>query len=137
MARQRTLLERLRNPEPAGERQSRVSITEVQNSILMNLQCLLNTCRGNCLTDPDYGLPHLTAVRSQMPDSIRGLEAAIRASIERHEPRLSSVRVRHKPHRDDGLELRFEISGTVVDEDERLAVRFETFADDEGRLIVR
>lgn len=137
MARQRTLLERLRNPGPAGERQSRVSVSEVQNSILANLQCLLNTCRGNCLTDLEYGLPHLTEVRSSMPDSIRGLEAAIRASIERHEPRLSNVRVRHKPHRDDGLELRFEISGVVVDEDERLAVRFETFADDEGRLIVR
>jgi type VI secretion system lysozyme-like protein len=134
---QRTLLERLRKPDPSGQRRLHVSVVEVQNSILANLQCLLNTARGNSLTDPEYGLPHMTEVRSAMPDSIRGFEAAIRAAIQRGEPRLTGLRVRHTPHRDDGLELRFEISGVVVDENERTSIRFETFADDEGRVIVR
>jgi type VI secretion system protein len=137
MAMQRTLLERLRNPDPPGRRQMRVSISEVQGSILTNLQNLLNTCRGNCLTDTEYGLPHMTTVQNSMPDSLRGFEAAIRATIEHYEPRLSSVRVRHKPHRDDTLELRFEVSALIVDENERTTVRFETFADEEGRLVVR
>ena len=136
MTPQRTLLERLRNPGPPGQRRSHVSVAEVQDSILANLQCLLNTCRGNCLTDPDYGLPHLTTVRSAMPHSIRSFEVAIRASIEKHEPRLLNVRVRHTPHRDDGLELRFEITGLIVDESRRTSVRFETYANEEGRVVV-
>lgn len=133
---QRTLLERIRHPEPAGQRRSRVSPAELQDSILHNLQDILNTTQGNCLIDPDYGLPHLTSVRSAMPDSIRGFEAAIATALERHEPRLSHMRVRHAPHREDGLELRFEISGLVVDEQSNLSMRFETYADEEGRLIV-
>ena len=133
----RTLLERLRYPGSASARQMHVSVAEVQDSVLNNLQALLNTCRGNCLTDPEYGLPHLTSVRSAMPDSMRSYEAAIQAAIERYEPRLTNVRVRHAPHRDDGLELRFEISGLLIDEDQRTAVRFETYADEEGRLVVR
>jgi type VI secretion system lysozyme-like protein len=137
MAMQRTLLERLRSPDPIGQRRLHVSVTDVQNSILSNLQCLLNTCRGNCLIDPDYGLPHMTEIRSAMPDSIRTFEAAIRAAIERNEPRLVNIRVRHTPHAEHGLELRFEISGLVMDEQERTAMRFETYADEEGRLIVR
>jgi type VI secretion system protein len=136
MAIQRTLLERLRNPGPAGERHLRVSSREVFNSILANLQNLLNTCHGNCLTDPRYGLPHMTEVRGTMPDSIGSFAAAIRSSIERYEPRLRNVTVRHAPHT-DRLELRFEISGLVVDEEERTAVRFETYVGEEGRLIVR
>jgi type VI secretion system protein len=136
MAMQRTLLERLRNPGPPGRRDP-VTLGEVQRSILNNLQNLLNTCRGTCLTDPEYGLPHMTTVQNSMPDSLRGFEAAIRATIEHYEPRLTSVRVRHKPHRDDVLELRFEISGLIVDDAERTSVRFETYADDEGRLIVQ
>ncbi|MBU0640343.1 MAG: type VI secretion system baseplate subunit TssE [Planctomycetes bacterium] len=134
---QRTLLERLRDPAPAGYRRSHVSTTEVFESVLGNVQRLLNTCQGNCLTDPEYGLPHMTSVRSTMPDSVAGFTAAIRRSIERYEPRLNNVRVRHAPHGDGGLELRFEISGFITDEDERTSVRFETYADDEGRLVVR
>jgi type VI secretion system protein len=136
MAIQRTLLERLRNPGPAGQRQLRVSTREVFDSILTNLQNMLNTCHGNCLTDPRYGLPHMTEVRGNMPDSVGSFVAAIRSSIERYEPRLKSVSVRHAPHT-QGLDLRFEISGLVVDENERIAARFETYVDDEGRLVVR
>jgi type VI secretion system protein len=131
------LLERLRDPGPAGHRQLRVSTSDIFESILGNLQRMLNTCQGNCLTDLEYGLPHMSGVRSAMPHSVAGLMSAIRTSIERHEPRLRNVRVRHAPHRDDVLELRFEISGLIVDEDEKTAVRFETYADEEGRLVVR
>ena len=136
---QRTLLERLRDPEPPGQRQLRVSTREVFDSILHNLQNLLNTTHGNCLTDPTYGLPHMTTVRNEMPHTISGFEAAIRKTIERNEPRLRNVRVRYTaPQHDTGaMELRFEISGLIVDEQERTSVRFETYADDSGRLVVR
>ena len=133
----RTLLERLRNPDPSDSRQLHVSVSDIKESILMNLQNVLNTCQGNSLTDDRYGLPHLTTIRSTMPGSLATYEASIRATIERHEPRLTSVRVKHAPHADHGLELRFEISGVIPTDDGRSAIRFETFADDEGRLKVR
>lgn len=134
---QRTLLERLRDPGPTGERKLRVSTQDVLDSVLSNLQKLLNTCHGNCLTDENYGLPHMTTVQSTMPKSVKGFEAAIRSTIERNEPRLRSVRVRHSPGDGSGMQVRFEISGLIMDEDERTAVRFETYADDSGRLVVR
>jgi type VI secretion system lysozyme-like protein len=137
MAIQRTLLERIRDPGPPGHRHLHVSTGEVFESILANLQNVLNTCQGNCLIDERYGLPHLSSVQSTMPASTAGYEAAIRRTIERHEPRLSGVRVRHSPLSRDGLELRFEISGVIVDEEGRTPVRFETYADDQGRLRIR
>ena len=134
---QRTLLERIRNPDPAGHRQTRASTNEIFESILINLQNVLNTNQGNCLTDERYGLPHLSSIREIMPQSVAAFVAAIQATIERHEPRLSNVRVRHSPGDGRGMSLRFEISGLVKDEDNRMNVRFETYADDEGRMRVR
>lgn len=137
MAMQRTLLERIRDPDPPGRREVRVSTRAVFESILRNLADLLNTTQGNCLTDPNYGLPHLTVVRGQIPISLAGYEAAIRRTIEKHEPRLTGVRVRHTPTRTGSFELRFEISGLVVDDDGRTTVRFETYADDDGKIFVK
>ncbi len=134
---QKTLLERIRNPAPPGQRHMYVSSTEVYQSVMRNLQNLLNTVQGNCLIDERYGLPHLTEVRGTMPHSVNRYEASIRHTIERHEPRLSAVRVRHAPDDRGGVMLRFEISGLIQDEDGKHTVRFETYADDQGRLKIR
>jgi type VI secretion system protein len=137
MAIQRTLLERLRKPDPAGRRQLHASTSDIFESILTNLRNVLNTNQGNCLTNAHYGLPHMTAIRNSMPHSISRFVAAIQATIEAHEPRLSNVRVRHAPGSDRGMALRFEVSGLVEDEENRTSVRFETYADEEGRMRVR
>jgi type VI secretion system protein len=137
MAIQRALLERLRYPDPAGKRQMHASTTEIFESILTNLRNVLNTNQGNCLTDERYGLPHMSAIRNSMPHSISRFVAAIQSTIEEHEPRLSNVRVRHAPGADRGMALRFEVSGFVEDEENRTSVRFETYADEEGRMRVR
>ncbi len=132
-----TLLERLRNPGPPGESVMRASNREIVDSILGNLQRMLNTTQGNCLTDLEYGLPHLTTVQSEMPISVRGFLSALKGSLERCEPRLKSVRVRHVPTREKRMELRFEISGLIMTDDERTAVRFETCLSDDGKMEIR
>ena len=137
MAIQRSLLERLRSPDPAGQRQLRASTSDIFESILTNLRNVLNTNQGNCLTDERYGLPHMTVIRNSMPHSISRFVAATQATIEEHEPRLSNVRVRHAPGAERGVALRFEVSGLVEDEENRTTVRFETYADEEGRMRVR
>ena len=133
----RTLLERIRNPGPRDERQMHVSTADVFHSILNNLQNLLNTTQGNSRLDEDYGLPHLTTVRSAMPISLGRYEASIRRTIERSEPRLKQVRVKHVADDSQQLGLRFEISGVIEEDDGRRMVRFETVADDSGRVQVR
>jgi type VI secretion system protein len=137
MAIQRTLLERLRNPDASGQRRLHASTSDIFDSILTNLRNVLNTNQGNCLTDERYGLPHMTVIRNSMPHSISRFVFAIQTTIEAHEPRLSNVRVRHAPGTDRGMALRFEISGLVQDEDNRTSVRFETYVDEEGRMRVR
>jgi type VI secretion system lysozyme-like protein len=137
MAIQRTVLERLRDPGPAGERRSRASTSDIFESILANLRNVLNTNQGNCLTDERYGLPHMGVIRGSMPRSVAGFAAAIRTTIELHEPRLHNVRVRHAPGADREMALRFEISALVQDEEAKTMVRFETYADEEGRMRVR
>jgi type VI secretion system protein len=132
-----TLFERLRDPGPPGERHTRIPISQVTGSILANLQSILNTNQGNCLTDPDYGLPHLTSIQSTMPDSLRSFMNAIRNAIARNEPRLQGVDVRHVPTADNRFELRFEIAGTIFDDEVQRAIRFETYIDDEGQMVVR
>lgn len=134
---QRTLLERIRNPARGDARELYVSQSEVFESVLRNLERILNTCQGNCLTDERYGLPHLTSVQSSMPHSIAGFEASIRKTVELFEPRLTAVRIRHAPSPDRQMDLRFEITGIIQDEDGRRNIRFETYADDQGRLKVR
>ncbi len=131
------MLERLRNPGPSGERQARANSRDVVDSILSNIQNMLNTTQGNSLVDTGYGLPHLTTVQNEMPHSVRGFIAAIKQSIERCEPRLKSVRVRHVPGPDNRLELRFEISGLITDDNDRTSVRFETMLSDDGRMRIR
>ena len=137
MAIQCSLLERLRNPDPPGQRHLHTSSSEVFDSILVNLQDVLNTNQGNCLTDTRYGMPHMSTIRGSMPWSVAGLMSAIRSTVELHEPRLSNVRVRHAPSGDRGMVLRFEVSAVVEDEEGRRSLRFETYADDEGRMVVR
>lgn len=134
---QRTLLERIRKPDPAGARQLHTSTAEIFDSILTNLRNILNTTRGNSLVSDHYGLPHMTEVRSQMPHSVARFENAIKATVEEHEPRLSNVRVRFSPDVTGTMALRFEISGLVTDEEGNRSVRFETYADDSGRMKIK
>jgi type VI secretion system protein len=134
---QRTLLERIRTPGRTDARDLYISSSDIFRSVLGNLEQILNTCQGNCLTDDRYGLPHLSDVRSSMPHSMASYLSAIRKTIELFEPRLSGVRIRHSPSPDRAMELRFEISGVIQDEDGRRAIRFETFADEQGRLCVK
>ena len=134
MAVNRTLLERIRDPDPPRARELHVSRQVIYDSILTNLSNVLNTTQGNTLTDENYGLPHLSAIRSTMPHSLGNYEAAIRRTIEKNEPRLTGVRVRHVQSEERKYELRFEISGQMILSDGKQPVRFETLADDDGRM---
>lgn len=84
------------------------------HSVLDNLQRLLNARRGAVSHLPDYGLPDISEVYRDMPDSISLLQQAIKETIEMNEPRLTRVRVEHRSADRDAMRLVFLISGEMA-----------------------
>jgi len=94
-------------------------------SIVENLDRLFNTRRGTIQHMADYGLPTISEIYRDLPESIPHLESAIRLAVETYEPRLTNVRVRHcqKPDRSFGLTLAFILSADVAG---KHAIQFKT-----------
>ncbi len=134
---EKSLLERLRHPEAAAQRHGEESLQEMADSILGHLQRMLNTRKGNAPTVPDYGVPDLTDLARGFPESATTLEDALRACIEKYEPRLRDVAVRYKESPDDVLSMSFEVTGRLVTQGDEAGVWFLTRVDPEGRVDVK
>jgi len=137
MSRERGLLERLADPRPEEPRTTRQNIDQIVASILEHLAKMLNTRLGNAPVAPEYGIPDLVDLVHSFPDSIRLMEQAIRNTIEKHEPRLANVRVRHSGSEEDVFSLHFEITGVLVDSGKKNSIWFETTVDSSGEVKVR
>ncbi len=83
-------------------------------SVLANLQRLLNARRGAVGHLPNYGLPDISEVYRDMPDSIGLLQQAIKDTIEVYEPRLARVRVEHRAADRSAMRLVFLIAGELA-----------------------
>lgn len=107
-----------------GREVAGVSRDEQQlQSVISNLNYLFNTRCGSLPHLPDYGLPDITEIYRDAPDSVLKLRRSIKEAIERYEPRLRRVRV--DPQETDPHEMRlvFIVSGEMPD---RKPVRFQT-----------
>ena len=62
-------------------------------SIRNHLKMLLNSRRETLIHLPDYGLPDLSVVYRNFPDSLEMIRQAIGETIRNYEPRLSRVKV--------------------------------------------
>lgn len=103
-------------------------------SIIAHLRVLLNTRCGDSPCAPEYGVADLTDLWLSLPDAIAALERQLRDAIERYEPRLAQVRVRHVPV-DASLELHFQIHARLASNPQR-ALRLTTFVDSSGHFDV-
>lgn len=92
-------------------------------SIISNLNYLFNTRAGSIDHLPDYGLPDITEIYRDIPDSIVKLQAAIKQAAEKYEPRLRRVRVEHQKTDSFAMRLVFLLSGELSN---RQRVRFQT-----------
>ena len=137
MQRERSLLERFRAPEPDAERTIHVDAKRLTDSVLDNLRRLMNSCQGNVPTRDDYGIPPIVDVLHNFPDAIGGMRKAIKTAIEKYEPRLRRVSVRHVELADDPLALNFEISAELVTEDDKASVQISTRIDGSGHVRVK
>ena len=134
MLRERSLFERLRSTEPQRPPSIRENTNLLADSVLNNLRRLLNSRHGIAPTCRDYGIPDVCDVVHDFPDAIGGIRGAIKAAIEKYEPRLRRVNVRHAPMADDSLSLRFEITAELVTEQEKAGIRFETRVSGSGEV---
>lgn len=102
-------------------------------SIISNLGYLFNTRRGALPHLPEYGLPDITEIYRDIPDSVLKLRKSIKEAVDQYEPRLRRVRV--EPQVTDPYEMRlvFLVSGEMLDGRQ---VRFQTtFSSNEATAV--
>ena len=136
MAMERTLLERIDNPEQGGYRLTADPHRTIE-SVLTHLRKMLNVRQGSVSTLPEYGIPDLNSLLMQYPDAVQALRRIIRDSLEKYEPRLRRVNVRYLPNEENPLLLRFEIKAHLAMDDQDSPIRFETVVGDNGKVQVR
>lgn len=138
MSRERSILERLADPRPDAERTTRQDDTKLVSSVLQHLGKMLNTRRGNAPIAPDYGIPDLADMVHSFPESIRIMEQAIRTTIEKYEPRLANIRVKHMGMEDEIFALHFEVTAQLSSPgSNKKSVWFETKVANNGEVTVR
>ena len=133
MFRDRSLLERLRNP---GEHSpTAVEDTgELIRSIIRNLHRILNCRQGHAPAQMDYGIPDATAIVSSGPDAAGEMSRVLRECIAKYEPRLKDVKVTAVEDDDDPLSLRFQISAQLATTRERIPLSLDTLVDASGQI---
>jgi len=134
--REKSLMDRLRNPDPVGERSTQVDNGRLADSVMVNLRQLLNSRQGLARTVDDYGLPDLTDVVHNFPEALDVCKRSIRQSIEKYEPRLTNVSVEHVSDPDDIFTLRFEVKGKMKTERDVVPIAFHTTLNASGKARV-
>lgn len=128
------MLERLRKPDPEGSRRIHVNAQRMIDSVLANLDRILNERHGNTPIQEDYGIPCISDLVHNFPDATQLMRNAIKVAIEKYEPRLRRVTVKSVPVEGDPLALNFEITAELVTEEDRQSVWFETHIDSQGKV---
>jgi type VI secretion system protein len=83
-------------------------------SVHSHLERLLNSRQGDLSHLPDYGLPDMGEIYQDLPGSAPVLTAAIKACIEKYEPRLKNVVVVPQINNSPKSVLDLLISGHIV-----------------------
>jgi len=92
-------------------------------SVIANLERLFNARRGELVHLPDFGLPDVTEIYRDMPDSLGLLKGAVENVIAKYEPRLRNLRLVPQPSDPYRMQLVFVLTAELAD---RTKVRFET-----------
>ncbi|MFQ6043331.1 MAG: type VI secretion system baseplate subunit TssE [Candidatus Poribacteria bacterium] len=87
-------------------------------SIKEHLVALFNTRRGSLGHLPDYGLPDISEICDNMPESIAELQRTIKETVDKYEPRLKQVQVLKHEEADENstaFSVSFNIIAQIVD----------------------
>jgi len=140
MGRERTLLDRLSEPadHARGVRGDTTAedLEGLMESVRQNLGRLLNSRQGISEAQPDYGLPAMTDLTAGAEDYISKLQDAIRATIEKYEPRLRRVRVAIQQEASTQQTLVFRVDAMMVARSGEHRVWYETSVRATGQFEV-
>lgn len=137
MSRERTLLERLARPDVARDRTAREDPAEILQSVLANLQRILNSRLGHAPAQPDLGMPAPSDIVRTGPEAAEWIADTLKSCIEKYEPRLADVRVAPVEREDQGLTLHFQVNARLDAARDPLPVSFDTTVDPAGRIRVK
>jgi type VI secretion system protein len=136
MAIGKSLFERLRDAANGVPPRMEDDEGDYMQSILANLNRVLNTRQGQSPAHADLGIPAPSEIAYNFPDSIDDVQRSLAGSIEKYEPRLAGVRVIYVESEDDVLTLHFHISAKLIVGDEQRPVAFDATVGAEGRVNV-
>lgn len=137
MALERGLLERLRNPEPESSRSTRENPRLMTEAVIAHLRQMLNSRQGIAPACMDYGMPDLCDLVYTFPQAASDLRKAIKAGLEKYEPRLRRVVVSQVESAEEPLTLRFEIRGELATDEGRTPIWIQTRIDEFGSMDVK
>ncbi|NQZ31398.1 MAG: type VI secretion system baseplate subunit TssE [Oceanospirillaceae bacterium] len=128
-----SLLQRIAMGDEGANQSLDIGADKLKRSVQLHLQNMFNVRQGSVPTSLDYGLPDFNDldISSGYATAVSEVRKAIKLSLERYEPRLTSVKVRHIWDEDNQLELRYEITARMNIKDKNVRVRFETLMADE------
>ena len=92
-------------------------------SIMDHLNRMFNTRCGTLSHMSDYGLPDVSDVYRRLPEGLDELQAAIKQTVERYEPRLKKVKVVQRGDETLANRLVFVVSAELAEGGQ---VRFQT-----------
>lgn len=131
------LLERLNGSASKSSARRRRDEQQVRESVSAHVRKLLNTRRGNVPIDPSFGMPDVSRGGNSGDGHARDeIDNAIRALIERYEPRLSDVQVASNGLSKQGFGIGIEVKGTVTHGNRTLSVRVVGTILPDGRFAV-
>jgi len=117
----RGLLSRLDEQAPGA----RVRGGDERESILNHLKVLLNARQGGSPSAEQFGIPDFADIVHSFPVAIQTIQRAIKDSIQRFEPRLVQVNVRHVTS-ENPLVLRYEITAQALRGNSRVPLKLTT-----------
>jgi type VI secretion system protein ImpF len=139
---QASILDRLLDQDPGGTSepvQKRLSVREIKNAVIRDLENLLNTRRQILVPSPEYhevhnslymyGLQDFTMKNPASTMVKQKLRQVIERTISRFEPRLKNVTVQIEASGQNERDLRFRITAILVIEPITEPVIFDTYFD--------
>ena len=137
-----SILDRLIDNEPGTARepvQYRISLAEIKNAVVRDLENLLNSRRRILLPPAEYrelnnslllyGLQDFTSRNPDSPFVKQRLRQMIEQTIYRYEPRLKNVTVQIEGPSKNTRDLRFRIAAVLTVEPITEPVTFDTYFD--------
>ncbi|HPM22294.1 MAG TPA: type VI secretion system baseplate subunit TssE [Phycisphaerae bacterium] len=141
MGREKTLLDRVAasGAERVAGRYDATTAEDLEGrmeSVRRHITRLLNSRHGMSEAAPDYGLPALADLMAGSDQYVRLVQDAIRATIEKYEPRLRRVRVSQQTDEAPRHTLVFRIDAVMVGRSGEHRVWYETALAPSGELRV-